>query len=85
MNNTGSSLYYQAGLEGTKKLDSAGSEWENDIFYSYSRNSTDQDFDAEYIFPVSFFTGGDGTGINHRHRLNLKKRYPFENEKKIYP
>ncbi|MBL0269376.1 MAG: TonB-dependent receptor [Chitinophagaceae bacterium] len=83
VNNTGSSLYYQAGLEGTKKLDSAGSEWENDIFYSYSRNSTDQDFDAEYIFPVSFFTGGDGTGINHRHRLNLKEDIRLKMKKRF--
>lgn len=73
VNNDGSVLYYRAGLEGTMKIDSLGSEWENDISYSYSRNSADQTFFANYYLPFAVVTGGDGNSINNRHLLNLQE------------
>ena len=71
--NEGRSLYYRAGIEGVKKLDSLGSEWENDVFYSFSKNDASQFFNATYLSPFSFVTGGDGNSLNHRHLLNLKE------------
>lgn len=71
--NEGQSVYYRAGIEGVMKLDTLGSEWENDVFYSYSRNRADQLFNATYISPFSAVTGGDGNSLNNRHLLNLKQ------------
>lgn len=83
VNNEGNALYYQAGIEGVKKLDSSGSEWENDIFYSYSRNRNDQFYDAVYIFPATFLSRGDGSGLNHRHLLNLKEDIRLKMKKRF--
>lgn len=72
VNNDGSSLFYRAGIEGVMKIDSLGSEWENDVFFSYTKNKSEQVFRSDYYSPVSIITGGDGTGENSRTLLNLK-------------
>jgi len=71
--NDGYSANFRFGMEGVMKIDTLGSEWENDLFYSYSKNRSDQVFGSEYYNPAYFFTGGDGTGQNRRHLLNLKE------------
>ena len=72
VNNDGRSAYFRYGMEGVMKIDSLGSEWENDIFFSYSRNHSAQRFTSDFYSPVNFLTGGDGTSLNNRHLLNLK-------------
>ncbi|MFZ9388111.1 MAG: outer membrane beta-barrel protein, partial [Chitinophagaceae bacterium] len=86
VNNAGKSTFFRYGIEGVKKMDTLGSEWENDIFYSYSRNQSDQVFTSDYTNPFPFRTGGDGTSDNRRNlltlkndlRLKWKNRFTFE-------
>lgn len=81
--NEGQSIYYRAGIEGVMKLDTLGSEWENDVFYSYSRNNADQFFNAIYFSPFSGITGGDGNSLNNRHLLNLKEDIRLKMKKRF--
>ncbi|HEY1872412.1 MAG TPA: outer membrane beta-barrel family protein [Chitinophagaceae bacterium] len=76
----------RAGFTFTKKIDTIGSQWDNDIFYNYIRNNSNQAFSTTYYFPVSDFTSGDGTGDNHQNlftaksdlKLKMQKRFVFE-------
>lgn len=83
--NDGYSLNIRNGIEFTKKLDTIGSEWDNDFFYNYSRNNSDQLF---FILdsPVPENRGGGGNSDNQRNlitlrsdlKLKMKKRFTFE-------
>ena len=84
--NDGSSLNYRIGLEGKMKIDSLGSEWDNDIFYNYSQNKSEQVFGSFNNNPFLIIRGGDGTSDNHRNlytlrsdlKLKWKKQFTFE-------
>lgn len=86
VNNDGRSFNFRAGLEGTKKLDSTGSQWDNDIFYNYTSNTSNQVFSTYNLNPYSLVTGGDGNSDNKRNlitlqsdlKLKLKHRFIFE-------
>jgi hypothetical protein len=83
VNNKGYSLNIRNGFEFTKKLDTLGSQWDNDIFHNYTQNKSDQVFSTIYYSPFLFFTGGDGSGDNKRNLftaasdLKLKMKYRF--------
>ncbi len=84
--NDGSSVNFRSGVEGKLKIDSAGSEWSNDIFYNYTRNKADQVFSSYYYVPMPVVLSGDGTNDSRRNLLTLtsdlklktKKRFTFE-------
>ncbi len=84
--NDGSSLNYRIGLEGKMKIDSLGSEWDNDIFYNYTQNKSEQVFGSFTNNPFLLIRGGDGTSDNHRNlytlrsdlKLKWKKKFTFE-------
>ncbi|HEX4875893.1 MAG TPA: outer membrane beta-barrel protein [Chitinophagaceae bacterium] len=84
--NNGSSLTAGTGFETKYKIDSAGSEWTNDLWYSHSINKSDQDFLTAYSRPFPFIFGGDGTAKNDRDYFNyrsdlkikMKKKFTFE-------
>jgi iron complex outermembrane receptor protein len=86
INNHGYSMNARAGFTFTKKMDTIGSQWDNDIFYNYIRNNSNQAFSTTYYFPVSAFTSGDGTGDNHQDlftaksdlKLKMQKRFILE-------
>jgi iron complex outermembrane receptor protein len=73
--NKGNNFYWGNGAEGTLKLDTLGSEWESNIWYSYSRNENSQSYN-----------GGDGVNTGTRHYtvaksdlvLKMKHRFTFE-------
>lgn len=85
-NNDGSSFNYRIGLEGKMKIDSSGSEWDNDFFYNYTQNKSEQVFGSFNNNPFSKIRGGDGTSDNHRNlytlrsdlKLKMKKKFTFE-------
>lgn len=72
VNNHGSSFNYRVGVEGTRKIDSMGSEWVTDLFYNYTKNSSDQDFSSDYFFPIDTVTRGDGHYRNYRNYFTVK-------------
>ena len=80
---SGYSLNYRIGLEGKKKLDTIGSEWDNDIFYNYTKNKGDQDFNTTFSFPVIPATGGDGSNINYRDLFTLRSDLKLKMPKKF--
>jgi iron complex outermembrane receptor protein len=75
VNNNGNNLSIGNGIEAKMKIDTLGSEWTTDIFYSYARNPSDQSFSS-----------GDGHSDNERNfffttsdlKLKMKKRFTLE-------
>jgi hypothetical protein len=86
VNNDGYSLNLRSSATARLKIDTVGSEWVNDVFYNYTGNKTDQVFNTNNFFPVSFQLTGDGTSNNQRNLVNLqsdlklkmKRRFTFE-------
>ncbi len=87
VNNDGYSLNVRNGLQFTKKIDSLGSEWDNDIFYNYTINEADQIFSlTQPNSPIFFITGGNGNSNNKRDllvarsdiKLKMAKKFTFE-------
>ncbi|MEO6612988.1 MAG: TonB-dependent receptor [Chitinophagaceae bacterium] len=84
--NEGHSLSLGSGVESKLKIDSLGSEWANDIFFTHSDNTSNQDFNTTYFIPVFPGTGGDGSAIYHRNyftgrsdlKLKMKRKFTFE-------
>jgi iron complex outermembrane recepter protein len=83
VSNDGSSFIFSNGLEAKLKIDSLGSEWDNDVYYIFSRNKSDQLFTTSPGTPSS---GGDGNSDNKRGfftarsdlKLKMKKRFTLE-------
>jgi len=86
VNNNGFSLNTRQAFDLTKKIDTTGSQWDNDIFYNYNQNNSKQSFSTIYYSPVLFLTGGDGTGNDKRNlftvksdlKLKMKSRFTLE-------
>ena len=84
--NDGYSLNVRNGIQLTKKLDSLGSEWDNDVFYNHTRNRSDQFFSAEYFIPFNYTIQGDGNSDNKRDlvtartdlKLKMARKFTFE-------
>jgi hypothetical protein len=85
VNNKGSNLLTGNGIETKLKMDTAGSEWTNNVFYYYAHNRSDQAYVTRFFNPI-IIASGDGTGDNRRNffsfrsdlKLKMKKRFTFE-------
>ena len=86
VSNNGSNLVIGNGFETKLKIDSLGSEWDNDTWYSYANNTSGQDFTTTYYTPVVPDFGGNGNTNTYRNyfnaksdlKLKMKKRFTFE-------
>jgi hypothetical protein len=86
VNNKGHSLLLGTGIETKYKIDTLGSEWSNDTYYSHAVNKSDQVFQTNYITPLVPVFGGDGKANNTRDyftgrsdlKLKMKSRFTFE-------
>lgn len=86
ISNTGHNFYTGNGLEGKWKLDTLGSEWESDLWYSHSSYKTDQVYTSSFYQPAIPVFGGDGTNTGKRNygviksdlKLKTKRRFTFE-------
>ena len=86
ISNDGSSLMIGTGVETKLKIDTIGSEWTNDTWYSHTINKSDQVFTTTYYIPAIPEFGGDGNADNNRDyfnaksdlRLKMEKRFTFE-------
>jgi iron complex outermembrane recepter protein len=84
--NTGHNFYAGNGIEATLKLDTTGSEWENNLWYSYSSNVNDQLYANNVSLPAASSSGGDGTNTGTRNyvvlksdiKLKMQNRFTFE-------
>ncbi len=84
--NDGSNLSLGSGFETKYKIDTLGSEWTNDTYFTRSKNKSDQDFSTDYFTPSLPPTGGDGSMDNSRDyftgrsdlKLKMKKKFTFE-------
>lgn len=81
--NRGSSFTIGTGIETKFKIDSLGSEWTNDTWYSHSINKSDQYFFTRYTTPVPILSGGDGKADNTRDYINLKSDLKLKMAKKF--
>jgi iron complex outermembrane recepter protein len=86
VSNDGYSFTGNIGGNTKYKIDSLGSEWTNDISYSYGRNDADQRYGTNFNFPVFPPIGGDGNNLNNRNfftaqtdlKLKMKKSFTLE-------
>lgn len=74
------SLQQDFGL--TYKIDSAGSEWDTKLSYTYNTNGAEQDYTTDYLFPFETRTLGRGNNTQHRHfgilQTDLTYYLPYE-------
>lgn len=81
--NKGNSLMLGTGFESKLKIDSTGSEWANDTWFSHTKNNSNQFFSTTYLMPALPSTGGDGTADNTRDYFNFKSDLKLKLQKKI--
>jgi len=78
--NDGTSFILNNGISTIYKIDSLGSEWTNDISFTYAHNQADQVFNTQYFLPSILPDAGDGNSDNKRYFLiaqtDLKWKFP---------
>jgi len=86
VNNKGYTLNVRTNITFTKKIDTIGSQWDNDFSYSYTRNSSDQVYSSVYYIPYLFSNDGGGNSSGDRNyftarsdlKLKMKRRFVLE-------
>lgn len=81
--NDGSSVYTSNAVQFKLKIDSLGSQWTSDIYYSYSRNQSDQQFNTAYTWPVAASTAGDGETDGRRNLFSAQTDLKLKLPKKL--
>lgn len=76
---TGKFFRVSNGIEFKLKIDSLGSEWTHDLYYSYDRNRIEQQYTTLYYSPVNSSLSGYGYPDNDRnyftYTTDLKKKW----------
>ena len=70
--NNGSSFNFSQGISSKYKIDSLGSEWMNDLSYSFIPNQNKQDLSNTILTPLSFLSLGNGEVENRSHFLSFQ-------------
>jgi hypothetical protein len=91
VNNKGYTLNIRNSITLTKKIDTTGSQWDNDFSYNYTRNNSDQVYSSVYYFPFPFSNDGDGSGVGDRNyftlrsdlKLKMQRRFVLETGVKV--
>ena len=86
VSNDGYNLSLGSGFESKYKIDTLGSEWTNDTYFTHSENKFEQIFTTGYYVPAYPETGGDGSADNERNyftgrsdlKLKMQKKFTFE-------
>ncbi len=84
--NDGFNLSLGSGFETKYKIDTLGSDWKNDTYYTHSIYNSDQDFSTGYYVPALPETKGDGSTRSSRDyitarsdlKLKMKKKFTLE-------
>jgi iron complex outermembrane recepter protein len=81
-NNQGYSFNFNNGVSSKYKIDSLGSEWTNDLSFTFAHNKADQSFNTVFYTPVIPVVGGDGNSNNKRNfftgQTDLKLKFPHQ-------
>jgi iron complex outermembrane receptor protein len=83
ISNNGSSLFVVNSVTSKYKIDSTGSEWDNELDYTYSKNNNKQLYTNTYQLPDSPNVAGNGNIstsaniIDIKSDLSLKLKYQF--------
>lgn len=83
ISNNGNSLFVGNAVTSKYKIDSTGSEWDNEIDYTYSKNNNAQLYTNTYQLPDSPNVAGNGNIssnaniIDMKSDLSLKLKYQF--------
>ena len=72
ISNDGNSLFMGNTLSSRYKIDSAGSEWTNEVDYIYTRNTNEQLYTNQYLLPPAPSLLGDGDLLNTGHVVAIK-------------
>jgi len=70
--NTGNSIVISNTVFSKYKIDSLGSEWTNEIDYTYSKNNNTQLYTINYILPATTALSGDGNSHSTANFVNFK-------------
>ena len=81
--NKGYSIFANQEISSLYKIDSSGSEWTNDISYTYSGYSSNQNYINNYTLPSVVSSGGNGAIDNHRNMVTLQTDLKLKLEKHI--
>jgi hypothetical protein len=77
--NNGGSVNFSQGISSKYKIDSLGSEWMNDLSYTFVPNNNNQDLSNAVLTPLSYISLVNGDLANKSHFLsfqsNLIKKY----------
>lgn len=80
--NKGNSFSLSQGVNSKYKIDTSGSEWTNDLSYSYSSNNYAQQFFTDYFVPAIASTGGNGNIDNRRHFITAQSDLKWKLKRK---
>jgi len=86
VNNKGSNGVYGSGFESKYKIDTLGSEWTNDTYFSHTENNAGQVFNTQFLLPSYPGYGGDGNALSKRNyftgrsdlKLKMKNKFTLE-------
>ncbi len=70
--NKNSSLNLNNGIKSKYKIDSVGSEWTTDLFYTISTNNSNQDFTIQYLLPQVPLITGEGDVESNRNVFSVR-------------
>ena len=81
--NKGNSLNLTQSLSTKYKFDSLGSQWSNDLSYSFTPSNSNQDFSTFFSESAVPPTGGDGNKESKLHTVSLQSNLLWKLRKKI--
>lgn len=85
IHNKGNTLYTGFELAYDRKLDTAGSKWENELHLNIHRNDNDQDYRNNYYYPNKPTLDGNGMTSSRKYNYNFKSdlTYKFKKDYKL--
>ena len=83
VNNKGYTLNIRNSITLTKKIDTTGSQWDNDFSYNYTRNNSDQVYSSVYYFPFPFSNDGDGSGVSDRNYFTVRSDLKLKTQRRF--
>ncbi len=83
VDNKGSFFNWGNGVETKLKIDTLGSDWTSDIFYSYAYNTSNQVFNTQFYQPVFPAGGGNGDAVNKRDYFYVTSDLKLKARKKL--
>ncbi len=81
--NNGGSVNFSQGISSKYKIDSLGSEWMNDLSYTFVPNNNNQDLSNAVLTPLSYISLVNGDLANKSHFLSFQSNLIRKYAKKL--